>query len=50
MRKKVAQDALVLTFIVILVFCLLGKLIFEMFGITLPAFRITIVAFAILCA
>ena len=29
------------TFVIIVVFCLLGKLIFDLFGITLPAFRIT---------
>ena len=40
-RKRVAVKALVTTFALIAVFCLLGKVIFEMFGITLPAFRIT---------
>jgi multiple antibiotic resistance protein len=40
-RRRVAARALVTTFLIIVVFCLLGKLIFELFGITLPAFRIT---------
>jgi hypothetical protein len=40
-RKRVAAKALVTTFALMLLFCLLGKLIFELLGITLPAFRIT---------
>jgi multiple antibiotic resistance protein len=40
-RKQVATKALLTTFAIIVVFCLLGKLIFTLFGITLPAFRIT---------
>lgn len=40
-RKQVAMKALITAFGIILVFCLLGKLIFSLFGITLPAFRIT---------
>ena len=40
-RKRVAAKALLTTFMIIVVFCLLGKLIFDLFGITLPAFRIT---------
>jgi multiple antibiotic resistance protein len=40
-RKRVAARALLTTFVIIVTFCLLGKLIFELFGITLPAFRIT---------
>ena len=40
-RRRVAIKALVAAFALIVVFCLLGKLIFELFGITLPAFRIT---------
>lgn len=39
-RKRVAGKALVIAFLVTAVFCLLGKLIFHLFGITLPAFRI----------
>jgi len=40
-RKRVAAKALLTTFVIIVVFCLLGKAIFDLFGITLPAFRIT---------
>ncbi len=40
-RKRVAVKALLLAFALIVLFCLVGKLIFELFGITLPAFRIT---------
>jgi len=40
-RRAVARKALILSFIIILVFCGAGKLIFDLFGITLPAFRIT---------
>lgn len=39
--RKVALKALTLTFVLIVIFCVLGRLIFELFGITLPAFRIT---------
>jgi len=40
-RRQVATKALLTTFAIIVVFCLLGKMIFTLFGITLPAFRIT---------
>ena len=40
-RRAVARKAMLLSFIIILVFCAAGKLIFDLFGITLPAFRIT---------
>lgn len=40
-RRRVALKAVIATFLIILTFVLLGKLIFELFGITLPAFRIT---------
>ena len=39
-RRQVARQSLMWAFILVLAFCLLGKLIFEMFGITLPAFRV----------
>lgn len=39
-RTRVAIKALVTTFVIIAVFSLLGKGIFHLFGITLPAFRI----------
>jgi len=40
-KKMIARRSLLLAFLVILIFCLSGKLIFSAFGITLPAFRIT---------
>ena len=40
-RRRVAAKALLLTFMLIVIFSLLGKLIFNLFGITLPAFQIT---------
>ena len=39
-RRKIATKALLVSFVIILVFSAAGKLIFELFGITLPAFRI----------
>ena len=48
-RKAVARRSLLLALAIIILFVLAGKLIFELFGITLPAFRITggILVFAI---
>ena len=40
MRRKVAAKALIVSFVIILVFSAAGKLIFGLFGISLPAFRI----------
>ena len=40
-QKKIAFKALIITFCIVLVFAVLGKTIFELFGITLPALRIT---------
>lgn len=40
-RKRVAVKSLLTAFCIILFFCVLGKAIFELFGITLPALRIT---------
>lgn len=39
--KAVALKALIVAFVIIASFAVAGKLIFEMFGLTLPAFRIT---------
>ena len=39
-RRKIAAKALIVSFFIILVFSVSGKLIFGLFGITLPAFRI----------
>ena len=40
-QRRVAAKALILTFGIILAFAILGKTIFYLFGITLPALRIT---------
>lgn len=40
-RRKIAAKALLVSFVIVVVFSLAGKLIFHLFGITLPAFRIT---------
>lgn len=40
-QLKIATKAIVITFFVIAAFALLGKAIFHLFGITLPALRIT---------
>lgn len=40
-RKRIALKSIITAFCIILIFCVLGKGIFELFGITLPAFRIT---------
>jgi multiple antibiotic resistance protein len=39
-RRKIAAKALTLSFIIIVIFSAAGKLIFDLFGITLPAFRV----------
>ena len=40
-QLRIATRALLITFVVILLFSLLGKMIFQLFSITLPALRIT---------
>ncbi|MEH6609263.1 MAG: MarC family protein [Halioglobus sp.] len=40
-QLRIAAKALIITFIIIVMFSLLGKTIFHVFGITLPALRIT---------
>lgn len=40
-RRKIAAKALLLSFFIVAVFAATGQLIFHLFGITLPAFRIT---------
>ncbi len=40
-KRLVARNSLLLAFAVIVLFCIAGKLIFDLFGITLPALRIT---------
>jgi multiple antibiotic resistance protein len=41
LRRRVALQAMLTAFVIITVFCLVGSLIFKLFGITLPAFRVT---------
>lgn len=40
-KKRVNRKAVLVAFIIVTVFVLLGKFIFELFGITIPAFKIT---------
>jgi multiple antibiotic resistance protein len=40
-KRKIASQSLILAFLIVLVSCLAGNLIFKAFGITLPAFRVT---------
>ncbi len=39
-KKAVAMKAMLLAFIIVSVFCISGKVIFDLFGITITAFRI----------
>lgn len=40
-QRRISRQATTVAFAIVLVFVLLGRWIFEMFGITIPAFRIT---------
>ncbi|WP_340114170.1 MarC family protein [Maribellus mangrovi] len=40
-KKQIAKKATLIAFIIVTVFVVLGKYIFELFGITIPAFKIT---------
>ena len=40
-KKRIAKTATVTAFFIIVVFVILGKYIFELFGITIPAFKIS---------
>lgn len=40
-KKTIAFKALLIAFIIVVVFIVMGQFIFQLFGITLPAFRIT---------
>ena len=40
-QRKIAMKSLVITFLIVVIFAVLGKSIFHLFGITLPALRIT---------
>lgn len=40
-RKRIARGASITAFLIVVIFVLAGKYIFELFGITIPAFKIT---------
>jgi len=40
-RKKIAKTSCITAFLIVVCFVILGKYIFELFGITIPAFKIT---------
>lgn len=40
-KKKVAKTSCITAFIIVLFFVILGKYLFQLFGITIPAFKIT---------
>lgn len=40
-KQKINQKAVLIAFVIVAVFVVLGKFIFELFGITIPAFKIT---------
>ena len=40
-KRKISKKATTVAFLIVFIFVLLGKFIFELFGITIPAFKIT---------
>jgi multiple antibiotic resistance protein len=40
-RQRINKRAVLIAFVIVTVFVLLGKFIFELFGLTIPAFKIT---------
>ena len=40
-KKKVAKTSCITAFIIVICFVILGKYLFQLFGITIPAFKIT---------
>ena len=40
-KKRIAKTASIVAFVIVVSFVILGKYIFELFGITIPAFKIT---------
>ncbi|WP_343330003.1 MarC family protein [Polaribacter staleyi] len=40
-KQRINKRAVIIAFIIVTVFVILGKFIFELFGITIPAFKIT---------
>lgn len=40
-KRRIAKTASITAFLIVVVFVILGKYIFELFGITIPAFKVT---------
>lgn len=40
-KRRISKRAIAIAFIIVCVFAILGKFIFEIFGLTIPAFKIT---------
>jgi len=40
-KKKISKKAVIIAFLIVSIFVLLGTFIFQLFGITIPAFKIT---------
>ncbi len=40
-QKRIAKKSTLIAFLIVVVFVILGKFLFELFGITIPAFKIT---------
>jgi len=40
-QKRIAKKATLIAFVIVVTFVILGKFIFDLFGITIPAFKIT---------
>jgi len=40
-QKRIARKSTLIAFVIVVAFVILGKFIFELFGITIPAFKIT---------
>lgn len=39
-KKEIAKTSTILAFIIVIAFILIGKYIFEIFGLTIPAFKV----------
>ncbi|WNH12505.1 MarC family protein [Thalassobellus suaedae] len=40
-KRQISKKAVIVAFIIVLIFVILGKFLFQLFGITIPAFKIT---------
>ncbi|WP_108651003.1 MarC family protein [Dongshaea marina] len=49
LKNRIATQSIVIGFVLVALFCVLGNLIFTLFGITLPAFRIVGGLLIIMC-